>query len=92
MRASALSAGPSNAREIPGVIEILLQPAVKGALHSGADPARQVDIGCRDDDRFVFLFDADNAVERVLSFFGVLLMSRQPDNLVDLMPTGAGPC
>jgi hypothetical protein len=79
-----LSAGQSNAREILGVIEILPRPAVEGALHSGANPARQVDIGRRNDDRFVLVFDADNAVERVLSFFGVLLMSRQANNLVHL--------
>jgi hypothetical protein len=51
-----LAVGPTNAQEIPGVVEILLQPAVEGTLHSGANPARQVEIGCRDDDRFVFLF------------------------------------
>jgi hypothetical protein len=82
-----LAVGPTNAQEIPGVVEILLQPAVEGTLHSGANPARQVEIGCRDDDRFVFLFDADNAIEWMLSFFGVLLVARKADNLVHVVPS-----
>jgi hypothetical protein len=77
----------NNAQEIPGVLEILLQPAVEGTLHSGANPARQVDIRCRDNDRFVFLFDADNAIEWMLSFFGVLLAARKADNLVHVVPS-----
>jgi hypothetical protein len=58
---------------------------MEGAPYGGANPARQVDIGCLDDDRFVLLFDAYNTIERVLSFFGVLLMARQADNLVRLL-------
>lgn len=42
-------------------------PAVEGALHSGTNPARQVNVGCRNYDRFAFLFDADNAIEWVLA-------------------------
>jgi hypothetical protein len=51
---------------------------VEGALHNSPKPARQVDVGCRYDDRFL-LFDADNAIERVLAFFGILLVARQTD-------------
>ena len=55
------------------------------APNGGANPSRQVDIGCLDDNRFVVLFDVHNAIERVLSFFGVLLMARQANNLVRLL-------
>lgn len=33
----------------------------------------------------ILLFDAYNAIERVFSFFGVLLMARQANNLVRLL-------
>ena len=45
--------GLSDAHQIARGIEILFQSAVKGAPHSGANQARQVDIGCLDDDRFI---------------------------------------
>jgi hypothetical protein len=77
--------GPSDAHRIARGIEILFQSAVEGAPDGGANPARQVNIGCLDDDRFVLLFDPYNAIERVLSFFGVLLMVRQANNLVRLL-------
>jgi len=77
--------GPSDAHQITRGIEVLCQSAVEGAPHGGANPAWQVDIGCLDDDRFFLLFDAYDAIERVLLFFGVLLMARQANNLVCLL-------
>jgi hypothetical protein len=45
--------------------------------------------GCRriDDDSFCVLVDADDAIERMLALFGFLLMARQADDLLDLLPS-----
>jgi len=80
------SVGSTNPNEVPGVIEILLQSAVEGALDGGADTAGQVDICCLDNDRLVLLLEAHDAIKWVLVFFGILLMARQTSNLLRLMP------
>jgi hypothetical protein len=58
------------------LIEILIEAAVEGAFHGFADPARQVDVCRIDDDPVSILLDVDNAIERVLALFGLLLMPR----------------
>ena len=78
--------GPGDAHEIPGLV-FLVQLPVKGAFYSRADTAWQVDVGRLDNNRLVFLADPDDAIERLLSFFGVLLVARQPNDLFDLLPS-----
>jgi hypothetical protein len=80
------SVGPTNAHEVAGATEIPLQRAAEGALDGGADAAGQVDNCCLDNDRFVLLLDAHDAIEWVVAFFGILLMARQTSNLLKLMP------
>ena len=72
---------PSDAQEIPGTVGVLFKAPVERALDGGADATGQVNVGCLDDDRFVLLRDGNDAVERVLAFFGVLLMAGQANNL-----------
>ena len=58
---------------------------MEGALHGFADTAGQVDVCRIDDDPFCILIDRDNAVERMLALFGILLMTRQTNNLFFLL-------
>ena len=58
---------------------------MEGALHGFADSARQVDVCRVDDDPVSILVDLDNAVERMLAFFGFLLMARQTKDLLLLL-------
>src|ERR1051326_1717837 len=56
--------------------------AVEGTLQRLSDTPGQVNIGRRDHQALVFLFDADDAVERMLTVLRFFLISRQPDEFV----------
>jgi hypothetical protein len=64
---------------------------VEGAFHGFTDPARQVDVCRGDDDPLCILVDLDNAVERMLALFGLLLMARQTNYLLLLLASEGAP-
>jgi hypothetical protein len=53
-----------------------IQGAVIGAADCLSDPARQMNVRGRNDDRIALIEDFHNAIERMILFFLGFLMSR----------------
>src|SRR5271166_1041260 len=77
---------PVHSHEISISLKICLDLAVEGALHRFANAARQVDVRRVDHQALRILLDADDPIERMLRLLRLLLMVRQADHLLFVLP------
>src|SRR6185437_16540731 len=78
----SIRAAPGCAQKVGVLVIVELRLAAPGSLLRDGDAPRQLDVSGGDDEPLWRLFDHDNAVERMLFRLCLLLVARQPDQLI----------
>jgi hypothetical protein len=72
---------PVDPDKVAVFIEMHVELAVEGALYGIPEAARQMDVGRVNHQRLGRVLDLDDAVERVFTLLGILLIAQETDDL-----------